>query len=53
VKNTKENDKSCFFCRWNKADSDCSQIEVCKNFEPWPLDVIVENVDCISEDDLG
>ena len=42
-----KDDRSCYECRYYHVDSDCRGVEVCRNFKPKPLDVIVEVLDCM------
>jgi hypothetical protein len=43
----KEDSESCFFCRYDGVDAECKGVEVCRNFKPKPLDLLVEIVDCM------
>jgi hypothetical protein len=45
--NLRKDNESCFFCRYDGVDSECKGVEVCSNFKPKPLDLIVEVLDCM------
>ena len=39
----KNDEKSCYDCRYYHIDPDCRGIDVCRNFKRKSIDIIVDN----------